>query len=44
MVVDNLIHGINPRAQRNNHQNPQDMTENYQESIALGHPWVSENL
>jgi hypothetical protein len=42
MVVDNLLHGINPSAKRNNHQNPQGMTEYHKENIASGHPWVSE--
>jgi hypothetical protein len=40
MVVDNILHIINPSAQRNTHQNPQGMTENHQENIELGHPWV----
>ena len=44
MVVDNLLHEINPSAQRNNHQNPQGMTKNYQGNIALGHPWVLGKL
>jgi hypothetical protein len=38
-VVDNLLHRINPSAQRNTHQNIQGMTENDQEKIELGHPW-----
>jgi hypothetical protein len=39
-MVDNLLHRINPSAQRNTHQNLQGMTENHQEKIELGHPWV----
>jgi hypothetical protein len=39
-VVDNLLHGINPSAQRNTHQNPQGKTENHEENIELGHPQV----
>jgi hypothetical protein len=40
MTVDNILHRINPIAERNTHQNPQGMTENHHENIALGHPWV----
>jgi hypothetical protein len=39
-MVDNFLHRINPSAQRSTHQNPQGMTENHQENIGLGHPWV----
>jgi hypothetical protein len=39
-VVDNLLHGINPSDQRNNHQNPQGMTKTHQENMGLGQPWV----
>jgi hypothetical protein len=40
MVVDNHLHGKNPSAQRSTHQNPQGKTENHQENMVLGHPWV----
>jgi hypothetical protein len=40
-MVDNLLHGINTSAKKITHQNPQGMTENHQENIAPGHPWVS---
>jgi hypothetical protein len=39
MVVDILLHRINPIGQMNTHQNIQGMTENHQEKIELGHPW-----
>jgi hypothetical protein len=38
-VVDNLLHKINPSAQRSTHQNLQGITKNHQEKIELGHPW-----
>jgi len=40
MVVDNILHRINPSAQRNTHQNPQGMTKIHQENIVLGHSWA----
>jgi hypothetical protein len=39
-MVDNILHGMNPSAQRNTHQNPQGKTKNHQENIGLGQPWV----
>jgi hypothetical protein len=39
-MVDNILHRINPSAQRNTYQNIQGMTENHQGNIELGHPWV----
>ena len=42
MVIENILHGINPSAQMNTHKNIQGMTENHQGNIAPGHPWVSE--
>ena len=42
MVVDNLLFGMNPSAQRSTHQNPQGKTENHRENMVLGHPWVFE--
>jgi hypothetical protein len=44
MVVDNILHRINPNSQRNTYQNFQGMIENHQENIALGHPWVLGKL
>jgi hypothetical protein len=39
-VVDNHLHRINPSARRSTHQNPQGKTENRQENMVLGQPWV----
>jgi hypothetical protein len=41
VVVDTHLHKVNPNAERKNHQSPQGMTENHQESKVLGHPSVS---
>jgi hypothetical protein len=40
MMVENFLHKIYPSAQNNTHQNPQGMTRNNHEDIALSHPWV----